>query len=632
MTAYVDQSYYGWSHEELPEQNEFQEVSNSQMLDHGSISFGRYACEPLSWEKRSVFTFNKHQEELEKFKSNGLVAKKKAYFEEYYKKIRAMKALQESQQTEITLDYSDSASGNTSQTEEEKVPIENPIKPVEKSKDEVEAKCGLTTSYSNLSSNNNIATQYSDIGSNASQTEGEIVPTENSVKLVEKCKHKVEAQCGLTSSCSDLSSSLYINTSHTEEGKIPIKKSVKLVEKLEDEVEAQCELTILGSDFDSTGFVVNKQQDEIGDTSQKNLEVDVAVNQSLEVSSKEPKQIEIHHPEDKEASRENSFPVTKVELDVVAKEPKSVSENSSACNMKIKSAQEMLVPRKVPPAVRKSKDTKTVAKMKEPSAPAKISSKLERDAKLDPGKSSNASKTIRKADVKSGIGVESSIKIADEVPKTYKCTNSRPSSRAINKRASTSSQGRELSSKTKRSSTVKEKEPIKAKTTIHTTLNISQEENTTKLTVTTNIIKSKRTEEKRINEQVEKPPTAKVENRISLKERDTNAIGSSKNRSSSLPPRDRIRSTGVSDMGSKAKMDVDKREVTRQESKMTKASRVDTKSITSKVTRQGSKHGTGEASEVKKVARPRVCGSRQGFGEQSQNSRKNSEKEKPRWR
>lgn len=67
-------------------------------MDHGSISFGRYEIETLAWEKFSVFSHNSRQEELEKFKAPGLVAQKKAYFEEYYKKIRAMKALEEKQQ------------------------------------------------------------------------------------------------------------------------------------------------------------------------------------------------------------------------------------------------------------------------------------------------------------------------------------------------------------------------------------------------------------------------------------------------------------------------------------------------------------------------------------------------------
>lgn len=116
MATDVDQTYFGWSQEELSERDDSQEASVSQMLHHGSISFGRFAVEPLSWEKRSVFTHNRRQEELEKF--NGLVAKKKAYFEEYYRRLRALKASQQHQQTELTLDYGGDGS-NSSQTGED---------------------------------------------------------------------------------------------------------------------------------------------------------------------------------------------------------------------------------------------------------------------------------------------------------------------------------------------------------------------------------------------------------------------------------------------------------------------------------------------------------------------------------
>ncbi|KDO51741.1 hypothetical protein CISIN_1g0044151mg, partial [Citrus sinensis] len=73
-------------------------VSLSSILDQGSVSFGKYATEALAWEKRSVFPHDRFQEELDKFKNPGLVAQKKAYFEEYYKKLRAIKGLQAQQQ------------------------------------------------------------------------------------------------------------------------------------------------------------------------------------------------------------------------------------------------------------------------------------------------------------------------------------------------------------------------------------------------------------------------------------------------------------------------------------------------------------------------------------------------------
>ncbi|WOL11912.1 protein WVD2-like 7 isoform X3 [Canna indica] len=91
-----------------------QEASISQMLDHGSISFGRYAVEALSWEKKSVFSCNRRQEELEEFRTQGLVAKKKAYFEEYFKRMRAAKSLQDKQQSQTTACYGDDASSRQS--------------------------------------------------------------------------------------------------------------------------------------------------------------------------------------------------------------------------------------------------------------------------------------------------------------------------------------------------------------------------------------------------------------------------------------------------------------------------------------------------------------------------------------
>ncbi|KAF0922671.1 hypothetical protein E2562_001069 [Oryza meyeriana var. granulata] len=85
-----------------------------QVFDHGSISFGRFELESLAWEKWSVFANDRRHEEFGKF--NGLVAKKKAYFEEYFKRIRELKALQQqNQQTELNLEYSGDGS-DSSQT------------------------------------------------------------------------------------------------------------------------------------------------------------------------------------------------------------------------------------------------------------------------------------------------------------------------------------------------------------------------------------------------------------------------------------------------------------------------------------------------------------------------------------
>nr|XP_018682655.1 PREDICTED: protein WVD2-like 7 isoform X3 [Musa acuminata subsp. malaccensis] len=124
MATEVDQACYGWSHQELSDHDAYQEVPVSQVLDHGSVSFGRFAVETLSWEKKSIFTRNRRQEELEKYRTHGLVAQKKAYFEEYFKRIRAVKSMQENQQSEITEDYGDDASISSQSGEENKTTAE----------------------------------------------------------------------------------------------------------------------------------------------------------------------------------------------------------------------------------------------------------------------------------------------------------------------------------------------------------------------------------------------------------------------------------------------------------------------------------------------------------------------------
>ncbi|XP_020089251.1 protein WVD2-like 7 isoform X1 [Ananas comosus] len=55
-------------------------------LHTGSVSFGRFESEPLSWERRSSFSHNKYLEEVEKCSTPGSVVQKKAYFEAHFKK------------------------------------------------------------------------------------------------------------------------------------------------------------------------------------------------------------------------------------------------------------------------------------------------------------------------------------------------------------------------------------------------------------------------------------------------------------------------------------------------------------------------------------------------------------------
>ncbi|XP_057962678.1 protein WVD2-like 7 isoform X2 [Malania oleifera] len=55
-------------------------------LHTGSISFGRFESESLSWERRSSFSHNRYLEEVEKCSKPGSVTEKKAYFEAHFKK------------------------------------------------------------------------------------------------------------------------------------------------------------------------------------------------------------------------------------------------------------------------------------------------------------------------------------------------------------------------------------------------------------------------------------------------------------------------------------------------------------------------------------------------------------------
>ncbi|KAG7973735.1 hypothetical protein I3843_06G011500, partial [Carya illinoinensis] len=55
-------------------------------LHSGSISFGRFENEALSWERRSSFSHNRYHEEVEKCSKPGSVIEKKAYFEAHFKK------------------------------------------------------------------------------------------------------------------------------------------------------------------------------------------------------------------------------------------------------------------------------------------------------------------------------------------------------------------------------------------------------------------------------------------------------------------------------------------------------------------------------------------------------------------
>ncbi|XP_020251713.1 protein WVD2-like 7 isoform X1 [Asparagus officinalis] len=55
-------------------------------LPTGSISFGRFELESLSWERRSSFSHNRYLEEVEKYSTPGSVTQKRAILEAHFKK------------------------------------------------------------------------------------------------------------------------------------------------------------------------------------------------------------------------------------------------------------------------------------------------------------------------------------------------------------------------------------------------------------------------------------------------------------------------------------------------------------------------------------------------------------------
>ncbi|CDY25766.1 BnaA07g10160D [Brassica napus] len=69
---------------------EIQEPLNLSLLENsihsGSVSFGRFEKESLSWEKRSSFSHNRYLEEAERFSKPGSVTQMRAHFEAHFKK------------------------------------------------------------------------------------------------------------------------------------------------------------------------------------------------------------------------------------------------------------------------------------------------------------------------------------------------------------------------------------------------------------------------------------------------------------------------------------------------------------------------------------------------------------------
>lgn len=94
----------GWSPDCLADTHEIKDQSQvepaPECLVDGSISFGRFSLDTLSWEKWSAFSQNRYLEEVEKCSTPGSVAQKAAYFDAHYKKIAAQRALLQQSLTE----------------------------------------------------------------------------------------------------------------------------------------------------------------------------------------------------------------------------------------------------------------------------------------------------------------------------------------------------------------------------------------------------------------------------------------------------------------------------------------------------------------------------------------------------
>ncbi|VVA94874.1 unnamed protein product [Arabis nemorensis] len=67
-------------------QEPFSPSFQAKSIHSGSISFGRFEKEGLSWERRSSFSHNKYLEEVDKCSKPGSVTEMKAHFEAHFKK------------------------------------------------------------------------------------------------------------------------------------------------------------------------------------------------------------------------------------------------------------------------------------------------------------------------------------------------------------------------------------------------------------------------------------------------------------------------------------------------------------------------------------------------------------------
>ncbi|CAI9275976.1 unnamed protein product [Lactuca saligna] len=97
-------------------QEPFRLSFQADLLHSGSISFGRFESESLSWERRSIFSHNRYLEEVEKYSKPGSVTEKKAYFEAQFRRKALLK--QSSSESQDGGDFPTSGNSNLLELEE----------------------------------------------------------------------------------------------------------------------------------------------------------------------------------------------------------------------------------------------------------------------------------------------------------------------------------------------------------------------------------------------------------------------------------------------------------------------------------------------------------------------------------
>ncbi|KAJ6817761.1 uncharacterized protein M6B38_409035 [Iris pallida] len=618
MATYVDQAYYEWPNKGVTHLDEPEEVSASQILDHGSISFGRFACESLSWERRSVFTHNKCQEELEKFKCPGLVAKKKAYFEEYYKRIRAMKDSQENQQTELTLDYGGDESISSQNGEE----------------DEIAARLG------------NFGEEAANIvGGHPEEASVEISTGNEKEKGILEVQNKHYDPVTATIDHGSLRSD-YEDLEQEDYNKYPLELEeasleISMVKEILEVQSRHSDVKTTAINLDSlrrSSEVLEQEDNTMYPLQMQQSDTENQDYKSLTRITEVTKQHDLGNLGSEAFLRDNS--ITHIEPDRTFKEKKLHPSSSKLRDLELKSAKKM-VSEKVMPRVRNHKDHVSIVRVKEPSAAGRHGSKLENKTKPDIVKPSQGPKyASERTPKKSGNFTASSKTSSDKLSRkassdklsrncksfstpshwplneVQSCvTFPRPLSSAADKRAAVLSGKREGPTKSDDKAS-HERIPL----AVHKKdVNVQA---SSKRRIFTPGAQSRGLENKRGHAERNKPlPLDRL--RISLKERAANVPELPKARSVNLPPRNNCNSSSGSDNRIKGDPRASRQKEERSEARLREICLTGRKVATPPARNLGC--------ETKKVVSSLIAGKKLPFGDQSLDGKK-PRQEKPRWR